>query len=178
MYGNFSEWNVYREFIVRTPFTLGSRLAPFAFRVRSSFSVHISFTNLRSAFRHRSFRVRSSCVLRSLIVRSPLKWESKTFQGLHMIVYFFQENVALNKPAYQQYQYLNVNASITDASNAVDGLKSDLSRWGGQCVFSDEYKKTATWWVNLTSIHSIHHVTIYYMQGSDLWGMQLIINSV
>ncbi|XP_052696235.1 multiple epidermal growth factor-like domains protein 11 [Crassostrea angulata] len=64
-------------------------------------------------------------------------------------------NVALNKPAYLQYPYR------WDASNAVDGRKSDLSSGGGQCAES-MYAQTATWWVNLTTIHSIHHITIYF----------------
>ena len=70
--------------------------APFAFRVRSSFRVHISFTNLHSAFRHRSrcvrlafvqraFIVHSPFAHRSLIVLSPFKWESKTFQGMQLL---------------------------------------------------------------------------------------------
>nr|XP_022310014.1 adhesion G protein-coupled receptor L4-like [Crassostrea virginica] len=62
------------------------------------------------------------------------------------------------------------HASLSEASNAVDGLKSDLSYWGGQCAFSDYGKQTATWWVNLTSVHSIHYVTIYYMTNNWPWG--------
>ncbi|XP_078328117.1 uncharacterized protein LOC111115470 [Crassostrea virginica] len=80
------------------------------------------------------------------------------------------ENIALRKPAYQQSQYIVYHdASLTEASNAVDGLKSNLSYFG-QCAFSGKDKETATWWVNLTSIHSIHHVTIYYMTNNALWG--------
>ena len=90
----------------------------------------------------------------------------------------FKENIALRKPAYQQNQDIRYNASLTEASNAVDGLKSDLSSWGGQCAYSGFYKQTATWWVNLTSILSIHYVTIYYMTNNRPWGMQLIINIV
>ncbi|XP_065926929.1 uncharacterized protein [Magallana gigas] len=68
-------------------------------------------------------------------------------------------NVALNKPAYLQYP--DPDDDDWDASNAVDGRKSDLSGRGGQCALSWE-KQTATWWVNLTTIHSIHHITIYF----------------
>nr|XP_022309624.1 multiple epidermal growth factor-like domains protein 11 [Crassostrea virginica] len=81
------------------------------------------------------------------------------------------ENLALRKPAHQEYQYVGLDASLTEASNAVDGLKSDLSVWGGQCVISENDKQTATWWVNLTSILSIHHVTIYYRTGNAIWGL-------
>ncbi|XP_052691366.1 uncharacterized protein LOC128169241, partial [Crassostrea angulata] len=70
-----------------------------------------------------------------------------------------QFNVALNKPAYQQYP---LRSDTYDASNAVDGRKSDL-RWnGGQCAVSLD-KQTATWWVNLTTIHSINNITIFFM---------------
>uniref|UniRef100_K1RQK3 Multiple epidermal growth factor-like domains 10 n=1 Tax=Magallana gigas TaxID=29159 RepID=K1RQK3_MAGGI len=70
------------------------------------------------------------------------------------------ENVALNKPAYLQYPFSPGNDQF-DASNAVDGRKSDLSLNGGQCAVS-EWEKASTWWVNLTSIHSIHHITIHF----------------
>lgn len=78
-------------------------------------------------------------------------------------------NVALNKPAYQE-NHVNQNYSKGDASNAVDGRKSDLTRSGGQCVISTT-KETATWWVNLTDIHSIHHITVYYMTNNKSWGI-------
>ncbi|XP_052694168.1 multiple epidermal growth factor-like domains protein 10 [Crassostrea angulata] len=73
-------------------------------------------------------------------------------------------NVALNKPAYQQYSARSDDRY--DASNAVDGRKSDLSMNGGQCALSVSFL-TATWWVNLTSIHSIHHITIYFRTEND-----------
>ncbi|XP_052694145.1 multiple epidermal growth factor-like domains protein 10 isoform X1 [Crassostrea angulata] len=71
------------------------------------------------------------------------------------------ENIALNKTAYQKNQYEKGNNTF-DASNAVDGLKSDLRWSGGQCAVSATSKETATWWVDLGSINSIHHITIYY----------------
>nr|XP_022307676.1 multiple epidermal growth factor-like domains protein 10 [Crassostrea virginica] len=80
------------------------------------------------------------------------------------------ENIALNKPAHQMYRYTRLSVALTEASNAVDGLKSNLSVWGEQCVISGEAKQTATWWVNLTNILSIHHVTIYYRTGNAPWG--------
>nr|XP_034317062.1 multiple epidermal growth factor-like domains protein 11 [Crassostrea gigas] len=76
-------------------------------------------------------------------------------------------NVALNKPAYQQYpEPYPPDEGIWDASNAVDGRKSDLSVDGGQCALS----LNATWWVNLATIHSIHHITIYFWTKNELWG--------
>lgn len=82
----------------------------------------------------------------------------------------FTVNIALNKPAYLQYQYMPGDIRY-DASNAVDGRKSELRLSGGQCASSYPQKQTATWWVNLTSIQSIHHITIFYMTGNGIWGM-------
>ena len=82
------------------------------------------------------------------------------------------ENIARNKQTYQQHPYVGeINNILTVASNAVDGLKSNLSVWGGQCVISNNKERTATWWVNLGGILSIHHVTIYYRTGNVFWGM-------
>lgn len=78
-------------------------------------------------------------------------------------------NVALNKPAYQQHPHKTGHKKF-DASNAVDGRKSDLRPWGGQCAVSADEKKTATWWVDLTRDHSIHHITIHYMTNNKEWG--------
>ncbi|XP_062592547.1 multiple epidermal growth factor-like domains protein 10 [Saccostrea cucullata] len=57
-----------------------------------------------------------------------------------------------------------------DSSNAIDGLKSDLSVFRGQCAISAGGYKEATWWVNLTSIHSIHDIRIYYRTDNNDWG--------
>lgn len=78
-------------------------------------------------------------------------------------------NVAFNKPTYQQYPF-KPGEDTYDSSNAVDGNISDLAWNGGQCAFSLE-KETATWWVNLTSIHSIHHITIYFRTENIPWGI-------
>ena len=80
------------------------------------------------------------------------------------------ENVALKKPAYQQNRWTGASLALTQASNAVDGLKSNLSEWGGQCVISAG-KKNSSWWVNLTEILSIHHLRIYYRTENAPWGM-------
>nr|XP_022305574.1 receptor-type tyrosine-protein phosphatase alpha-like isoform X2 [Crassostrea virginica] len=85
---------------------------------------------------------------------------------------FAYENIALDKPTHQDFPY-GTNKIITEeliqASNAVDGLKSNLSVWSGQCVISANQKQTATWWVNLRSILSIHHITIYYRTENVAW---------
>mgnify|MGYP003684620033 CR=1 FL=1 len=83
------------------------------------------------------------------------------------------DNIALNKPASQQYPYSgNVgDEHLIQAGNAVDGLKLNLSVWAGQCAISDENKRTATLRVNLESISSIHHIAIYYRTENIDWGM-------
>lgn len=70
-------------------------------------------------------------------------------------------NIALYKPAYQLHPYFKNDAGY-DASNAVDGLKSDLSVFGDECVESAGDKQIAIWWVNLTGIQSIHHIVVYF----------------
>ena len=96
-----------------------------------------------------------------------------TARSLHFI--YLTDNLALLKQTYQEYPDLTVNPVKIDSSNAVDGLKSDLDIYGGQCVFSSDYKYTATWLVNLFDIASIHHVTIYFMTGNYQWGMYIEI---
>ena len=68
-----------------------------------------------------------------------------------------------------QYPYSALGPNA-DVSNAVDGLKSHLDYGGGQCAISANYKYTATLWVNLTSILSIHDIRIYYRGGNVAWG--------
>lgn len=76
--------------------------------------------------------------------------------------YLLTVNVALNKPAYHQCPY-KPDYDQYNAIKAVDGRKSDLSWEGGQCALSEYGTQTATWWVNLISIHSIHHIIIYFL---------------
>lgn len=89
-----------------------------------------------------------------------------------MYISTFAVNIALNQPAHQQKALVEGNA-LYDASNAVDGLKSNLRYDGGECVVSADGQSTATWWVNLTSIHSIHHIVIYYRTDNVSWRMYL-----
>ncbi|XP_062587462.1 uncharacterized protein LOC134281774 [Saccostrea cucullata] len=92
------------------------------------------------------------------------------FAALHIIHGF--ENIALNKPTYQsnEFEYHGAPAGTFDSSNAVDGLKGDLSAFGGQCVISKNGFNDSTWWVNLKSIYSIHEIRIYYRTDNAPWG--------
>ena len=108
----------------------------------------------------------------------PYVSDLKTYEMIPAFVIIFTpfppENIALNKSSYQQYPYPEIPALpsfLTEASNAVDGLKSNLSVFGGQCAQSGNNQQNATWWENLTSILSIHHITIYYRTENRQWGL-------
>ncbi|XP_061194995.1 multiple epidermal growth factor-like domains protein 11 [Saccostrea echinata] len=75
-------------------------------------------------------------------------------------------------PTFQSHEYRSHSYSkfTFDSGKAVDGLKTNFSAFGGQCVISADGYKTATWWVNLTSIHSIHDIRIYYRTDDAPWG--------
>lgn len=88
--------------------------------------------------------------------------------SLLLIVSIFLVNIALHKPTHQLHQLLPGDETF-HASNAVDGLKSDLEAYAGQCVLTAENYEVATWWVNLTRIHSIHHIAIYYRTDNVAW---------
>ena len=45
---------------------------------------------------------------------------------------------------------------------AVDGRYTNRSAMGSQCVISENFAKTATWWVDLGDVVSISHIDIYY----------------
>ncbi|XP_061194954.1 multiple epidermal growth factor-like domains protein 10, partial [Saccostrea echinata] len=75
-------------------------------------------------------------------------------------------NVALNNPTWQSQQISS--STYYSSSNAVDGLKTNLSPGGGQCAISAG-QRSATWWVNLTSIYSIGEIWIYYRTDNNVW---------
>lgn len=104
--------------------------------------------------------------------RSKNHFRDDSFTNMNLLSFnmiIITVNLALNKPAYQENPFKR-SYSIGDASNAVDGQKSNLTRNGGQCVLSAG-KETAMLWVNLTSIHSIYNISIYYKTDDKPWGI-------
>lgn len=75
-----------------------------------------------------------------------------------------RSNIALHKPAFQQNTFTirqyEPDAGRFDASNAVDGLKFNLTALGGQCTISANNKTTAIWWVNL--INTLQQCSLHY----------------
>jgi hypothetical protein len=92
---------------------------------------------------------------------------------------FCTDNIALYKPAWQLHPFNPEENSVTaivDASNGVDGLKSDFRYEGGQCVISNNEEQIAAWRVDLGNILSIHHIIIYFRIENAAWG-KLLSNS-
>ncbi|XP_061180694.1 uncharacterized protein LOC133189316 [Saccostrea echinata] len=79
---------------------------------------------------------------------------------------FMFNNIALRKPAWQQYMF---PSSSWGADKAVDGKYSIRTAAGEQCTISDNNKRTATWWVDVGGVLSIHHITIYFRTDDLLW---------
>lgn len=56
------------------------------------------------------------------------------------------------------------------AERAVDGQKSNLTVFGGECTASAYEKPTAEWRVDLGTVLSIHHILIQYATNDEVWG--------
>ncbi|XP_062598463.1 uncharacterized protein LOC134259880 [Saccostrea cucullata] len=77
------------------------------------------------------------------------------------------ENLSYLKPTWQSTTHFDMESLGSD--KAVDGLKSNLSWFGNQCAISSNSKTSATWWVDLQGILSIHHIVIYYRTDHFPW---------
>lgn len=68
--------------------------------------------------------------------------------------------MALGKPTWEDHPWpTNVNWR---GHNAVDGLYTDRSPSGAQCVITDNEQYSATWRVDLGKVAIISYINIYY----------------
>lgn len=84
-----------------------------------------------------------------------------------ILLFILEENVAFNKSAWQEYPATNLERF--GAEQAVDGLYSELSLYGGQCTMSEYGHSTATWRVDLGKVHNIAHIVVYFPNKSKFF---------
>lgn len=82
-------------------------------------------------------------------------------------MFILEENVAFNKSAWQEYPATKLGNF--GAEQAVYGLYSELTLYGGQCTMSEYRHSTATWRVDLGKVHNIAHIVVYFPNGSKLF---------
>lgn len=103
------------------------------------------------------------------------KTKNASFKKDHSGLYSILENVALHKNAWQLHPYENTYLRVfLNASNAVDGLKTNLSFSGKQCTQSGNGQYEAMWRVDLGAVLGINHITLYYKTENFLWGKYIL----
>lgn len=121
-----------------------------------------SYTMLRVVFCLEGFNYFS--------ILSIYLWASDLKYSIFLYINTILENIALNKPAWQEYPFNNEWV----AGLAVDGRKSDRDANGGQCTISENGKSTAMWRVDLEIVNSIHHIFIQFRTANVPWGNPFI----
>lgn len=84
-----------------------------------------------------------------------------TISWYNIHIFTYKENLALSKPTWEQNPWPDLPRDFGSA-NAVDGWYENRGPTGGQCTISNEGYYTAMWRVDLESVVSISHITIYY----------------
>lgn len=75
-------------------------------------------------------------------------------------IHIYAENLAFGKPVWEDQPWKG--SQDWRGSKAVDGLYTDRSALGGQCVISENNARTATWRVDLEGVVSISYIEIFY----------------
>lgn len=81
----------------------------------------------------------------------------------------FAENLALRKPTWQFPSFDGLN---NFGDRAVDGKRSNLHWYGGECSVSAINESTVEWRVDLGEVLSIHHIFIQYATNNQEWSEQ------
>nr|XP_034318459.1 receptor-type tyrosine-protein phosphatase T isoform X7 [Crassostrea gigas] len=85
-----------------------------------------------------------------------------TFSGLFSVDHVCTlENLALNKPTWQEHPWPEPNSKDFGSENAVDGMYTDRGT-GGQCTINADGYYTAEWRVDLGGVVRISYIKIFY----------------
>ncbi|XP_078330428.1 uncharacterized protein LOC144624482 [Crassostrea virginica] len=80
---------------------------------------------------------------------------------------YIRENLAKFHPTSSSPDF---GFSFMGSGRAVDGRKTDLSAFGGQCYISGNGRPYVLWRVDLVNIRSIERIAIYYRTDNQRWG--------
>ena len=90
-----------------------------------------------------------------------------TFRIMLRLCVSFEENLAKFHPTSSSPDF---GFSFMGSGRAVDGRKTDLSAFGGQCYISGNGRPYVLWRVDLLNIRSIERIAIYYRTDNQRWG--------